>query len=76
MGEMFLEQFLQKKQKIHNRMIMKYLKARPPELVFNPEKEFAVMKSLNVKPSEAVRNRKKTVAILKARYFKPLIPMA
>lgn len=50
-------------------MLMRYLKTRPPELVFNPEKEYAVMKSLNVKPSNAVNNKKKTLAILKHRYF-------
>lgn len=49
---------------------MRYLKTKPPELVFNPEKEYAVMRSLNVKPSDAVKNSKKTRAILKHRYYK------
>lgn len=33
-----LQKFMNKKHKIQNKMIFDYLKTRPPELVFNPNK--------------------------------------
>lgn len=69
-----LKKFLNKKHKIENKMIFDYLKTRPPELVFNPHKEFALFKPLHITESSAVRNRKKVSQLIKSKYFKSIIP--
>lgn len=76
MSELILTKFLNKKHKIQNKMIFDYLKTRPPELVFNPNKEFAVFKPLHVTESSAIRNRKKVNQLIKSKYFKPMYPNA
>jgi hypothetical protein len=75
MSELVLTKFLTKKNKIENRMIFDYLKTRPPDLILDANKEFAIFKPLHITESSAVRNRKKTVSMIKAKYFKPAMPL-
>lgn len=76
MSELTLTKFLNKKNKLQNRMIFEYLKTRPPELIFNANKEFAIFKPLHITESAAVRNQKRSAARIKSRYFRQLVPNA
>jgi len=70
MSELTLTKFLSKKNRIQNRMIFDYLKTRPPELILNVNKEFAIFRPLHVTESAAVRNQKRSAARIKSRYLR------
>lgn len=70
MSELVFTKFLKKKHQIQNKIVMDYIRTKPPELIINQNVEYALFRPLNVEESPAVKKQKRTVKLIKAKYFK------
>ena len=66
-GKLYKNRYTDRKSKIENSRILKYVKSKAPEVIINPSNEFSMVRPLNIKSSTYVKNYKRK---LKKSYLK------